>query len=863
LKYSSIGYICQHNTNWNTIGKFGYKNKKHLYMKHFNLIKKSIFTVVASTVLYAANAQTARFQLIHNSADPTLDTVDIYIDGNKTENIAFRQASAIVTASSANVKININNKNSTDSSDLVLARFEQTLAANSNTVLMITGVSDTTIFSNNPNLLSTKLQIVSKTISTWSAGSNRVQVNILHGVTDAPGVDLFSRPAVATGTLPTNLRFGQANGGAQAIFFNNTATFLEVRLAGTRNVVKSYSANLALFNQRMISIFASGFVNPSNNQNGKDFGLFAVDTNGTVIELPEATRLQFIHNAPDAAIGNVDIYLNNNKVAANLAFRAATPFITANAGNTEVLISTANQNDTLFYVPSVTLNSTKAYLAVALGLKDTTGFAVNPDGKNRGFGVLVFDSITEGSTVNNNFQFLTINGSPDAPALTLNNVNRQNTYTSDLGYGSNTPIISENVNSIFNISNSDKSVYTGSYRINASSLLNQSGVIFTSGFYSTSGNPTNAPTFKVMMALNNGTVVELPRLINKLQIIHNSADTTIRMVDVYANGVKILDDLGFRQVSGISNRDAYVPVRINITKGNESDTTNAVWSATILPDSNYNVAIAHGFVGAAYRSNPDGIATNFNVKVISPAKLTSSYPTPSNEVTFFQGAVNLGKIDMKGEQEAVFVAKNISYASVYKYSPVKGNAGATYIINDAVTGNGLYLTSVNLVGRRGLAGVMFASGIALDLRNNSRDTLINGKVETIFTANNKADSLLNAADNNLKLGFYLAWSNGTVDSFENVSSRTSVASVYSNKSSMVVYPNPASDKVSVMINATSSNNAQVNIIDIKGAIVKSINNKLVSGLNVMELSVADLPKGMYFVQITSNEGTSTKKLVIE
>jgi hypothetical protein len=80
---------------------------------------------------------------------------------------------------------------------------------------------------------------------------------------------------------------------------------------------------------------------------------------------------------------------------------------------------------------------------------------------------------------------------------------------------------------------------------------------------------------------------------------------------------------------------------------------------------------------------------------------------------------------------------------------------------------------------------------------------------------------------------------------------------------MVVYPNPASDKVSVMINATSSNNAQVNIIDIKGAIVKSINNKLVSGLNVMELSVADLPKGMYFVQVTSNEGTSTKKLVIE
>jgi hypothetical protein len=66
-----------------------------------------------------------------------------------------------------------------------------------------------------------------------------------------------------------------------------------------------------------------------------------------------------------------------------------------------------------------------------------------------------------------------------------------------------------------------------------------------------------------------------------------------------------------------------------------------------------------------------------------------------------------------------------------------------------------------------------------------------------------------------------------------------------------------------MVNATSSNNAQINIIDIKGSIVKSIDNKLIAGVNVMELSVPDLPKGMFFVQVTSNEGTSTKKLVIE
>lgn len=206
-------------------------------MKHFNIIKKSLFAVMASAVFYTANAQTARFQLIHNAADPILDTVDIYIDGNKLDNVAFRQATGILTAGSPSVKININDKNSADSSDMVLVRFSQNLAANSNIVMMVTGVANATNFAVNPNTLNTGVQLVTKTITTWAAAANRVQVNVFHGVTDAPGVDLFTRPAVATGTLPTNLRFAQANVGTQALFFNNIATYLEARLTGDRKSV--------------------------------------------------------------------------------------------------------------------------------------------------------------------------------------------------------------------------------------------------------------------------------------------------------------------------------------------------------------------------------------------------------------------------------------------------------------------------------------------------------------------------------------------------------------------------------------------------------------------------------------------------
>lgn len=830
-------------------------------MKHFTILKKSLFALVASAVFFTANAQTARFQLIHNAADPSMDTVDVYVNGSKYDNVAFRQATSLLTTTSGAVKININDRNSIDSSDLVLKRFTSTLVANSNSVIMITGVNNTANFSANPNSLNTGITLITKNITTFAAGNGKVQINIFHGVTDAPGVDLVSKPAISTGTLPSNLRFAQVN--ASNLFFNNVPTYLELRVAGSSNALKAYSANLTSFNQKMLTVFASGFVNPTANQNGNSFGMFAVDTNGNVLELQEATRIQFIHNAADVALQSVDIYLNNIKVAAALNFRNATPFLTVNAGNTQVIVSTANQNDTLYFIPSINLATGKSYLAMAMGLKDSSNYAANPDGVNRLLNINGYDSMPESSLLAGSFQYLVANGNTDAPQLSFNKVPSQTSVISNLKYGDFSALRTDNTGYIFNISNGSKSEYNGAYSLNAAAYLNQSGVVFTSGFYRAAGNPTNAATFKVMLALSNGTVVELTRLQNKLQFIHNSPDTSIRSVDIYANGIKIVNDLGFRNATGIANgTDAYVPVRINLTKGDAVDTSNALWSISMLPDSNFNVAIAYGFTGASYRTNPEGISTAFGVKMITPGKIVSTFPTPSNEVIFFHGGVNVGKLNIQADQEALFVAKNTSYGSLYKYSPTKGNAGATYSVNDAVTGKGLLSANINFVGRSGLAGVMFASGFLLDLRNYVDSSLVAGKYVRKDSAYNKSDSIFNKANPNFALGFYIAWSNGIVDSFESVKLRTGTNEIIENNN-FVMYPNPANENVSIVFNANQKSEGNVNLFDIKGALVKSINTQLVAGINTLDLSLTDLPKGMYFVQINSNESTLTKKLIIE
>lgn len=830
-------------------------------MKHFNALKKGLFLLSASAFLLSAKAQTARFQIIHNAADPVLDTVDVYVNGTKWDNIAFRQASSLIAVNAGTVLINVNNKSSADSSDQVVARFSKALTNNSNTILMLAGVNNTSNFAANPNSINTALQLVSKSVTNLAAASGKVQISFMHGVTDAPSVDVFSRPSPASGTLPTGLLYGQAS-GTTPLFFDNGNVYAEIRLAGTRNVLKSYSANLSSFNQQAITVFASGFVTPAVNQNGRAMGLFAADTNGNVVVLTEAARVQVIHNAPDTAIKNVDIYFNDDKLVSNLAFRKATAFFTAAAGTQRIRVANANQTDTIFYIPSVTLSSGKSYVAIATGLKDTTMYAANPSGYDRGFIINGFDSLFEGSTVANNFQYVVYNGSPDAVDLSFNRI-ANNTFVSNLSYGKFSNLLNTNANFIFNVSNSSQTAYNGAYTLTATgSNLNQSGVIFTSGFYSPAGNPVNAPAFKIYVAYNNGTVAELMRLKNKLQIIHNSPDTTIKTVDVYANGVKFVAGLGFRKTTGIAATDAYVPVRLNLTKGGSADTSNSLWAVSLLPDSNYNIAIAYGFTGTAYRNNPESISTSFGVKVISPAKQVATLPKPTNELTFFHGAVNVGKLTIQGEQEGLFLAKSNSYATTYKYSPTKGNAAAVYSIMDANTEKVIYTYKANFVGKIGSTGVLLASGIALDLRTKKVKLYPDSANSPIIdSALNYADSVLYKKDSTLQLNFYIVWTDGSVDTLERVRG-VGIAEV-TKQNELLLYPNPVKETLNVVFTSKSNQEASINIIDLRGAIIKSEKVNLRSNLNEISLNVSNLNAGIYFVQLSTNEGIVTKKLIVE
>jgi len=229
---------------------------------------------------------TARLQVIHNSPDIAADPVDIYVNGDLYEDdFAFRTATEFRTVP-AGVELNIAVAPGTSSSSAdALATFPVTLEAEQSYVVVAGGV----VFDGYDN--SVNSDIAFNLFATTDVSESRrykrfVSLNVFHGATDAPEVDVIARAGNWETTLVDDLSFGQFSGSARV-----PATKYELDVAtsddNNRTVVATYDADLRGLRGKSAVVFASGFLSPANNQDGESFGLFAALPNGTVVALPD------------------------------------------------------------------------------------------------------------------------------------------------------------------------------------------------------------------------------------------------------------------------------------------------------------------------------------------------------------------------------------------------------------------------------------------------------------------------------------------------------------------------------------------------------------------------------------------------
>jgi len=221
---------------------------------------KKLTLILCSAFLFA---QTAQVQIIHNSPYPV---VDIYVDGAVAlEQVPYRACTGLLDLpTSTTVGI-------APTGGAVIAEFPFTLAENVSYVVTASGIVGNT---------DTPFDLKASALDTTAENDDSFALKVLHGVTDAPAVDIYANGSL----LVENLSYGSYAGYLQVPAANYT---IDVTAHGSMASVASFSAPLATLGGGSGVVYASGYLAPTSTDSA--FTLILATPSGYTVELPGAT----------------------------------------------------------------------------------------------------------------------------------------------------------------------------------------------------------------------------------------------------------------------------------------------------------------------------------------------------------------------------------------------------------------------------------------------------------------------------------------------------------------------------------------------------------------------------------------------
>lgn len=85
-----------------------------------------------------------------------------------------------------------------------------------------------------------------------------------------------------------------------------------------------------------------------------------------------------------------------------------------------------------------------------------------------------------------------------------------------------------------------------------------------------------------------------------------------------------------------------------------------------------------------------------------------------------------------------------------------------------------------------------------------------------------------------------------------------------NVASISIYPNPSNGLTSLNINNDKNVNLNINLLDINGRVITNLfEGTMNAGSNSVAINTANLQRGLYIVNVLSDNNTATYKLVVE
>lgn len=474
-------------------------------------------TIILSLILLAGMAgslssQTARLQVIHNSADLAAAQVDVYLNGSLLlDDFAFRTATPYIDAP-AGVPLTIDvAPGSSMSVAESIATFTVTLTtgetyvAVANGIVSASGYSPATAFDLHVYAMGREQSNV----------AGQTDVLVFHGSTDAPEVDV-NEITLGGVTIVDNMSYGQFKGYLE---LPSSDYGLQILTSDQSTLLLEYVAPVQTLGlgDLGIMVLASGFVNPVTNSNGPAFGLYvALPTGGPLVALPELeyAELQVIHNSSDMAAAEVDVYLNGGLLLDDFAFRTATPFVSVPALlNHIVTIAPASSTSVLDGIADfeIELMADEKYIAIANGMVSTSGY--NPAIP---FDLHVFSGARTSSDVTGTTDVLVFHGSTDAPMVDVVETGvGAGTLIDDLEYAEFAGYLGlQPLDYEIEVRTADQSVTAAKFAVPLQTLglANTALTVVASGFLDPTLN-SNGEIFGLFVALpSGGSLVELPSM---------------------------------------------------------------------------------------------------------------------------------------------------------------------------------------------------------------------------------------------------------------------------------------------------------------------------------------------------------------
>lgn len=247
-------------------------------------MKKLVQLLAIFLISVTAFAQTARVQVIHNSADAAAAVVDVYVNSNLAiPDFEFRTATPFIDLpANVELEIAIAPGNSNDVNDAIYT-VPVIFIQDETYIVVADGIVDPANYDPAPAF---GLEVYAFGREAAVNPSN-VDVLVHHGSTDAPTVDVVETGQGA-GPIVDDLAYTDFQGYLEL----PTADYvLEIRDETGAVGVAAFGAplqTLALDGAALV-VVASGFLDPSQNNNGPAFGLWAASPlGGSLLELPSA-----------------------------------------------------------------------------------------------------------------------------------------------------------------------------------------------------------------------------------------------------------------------------------------------------------------------------------------------------------------------------------------------------------------------------------------------------------------------------------------------------------------------------------------------------------------------------------------------